>query len=359
MTRTDLIVKHPDIIEKMIRAGMISYELGIESPTQDDLDSTLKHIPLKTGTEAVSILRRLGGEYLGTFVIGLPNHTKEFIKLFPNYARKIGISAAAFGIATPFPGTGFWNDLSSQNLIFEQNMAKFDENHNVFYHPSLSPGDIEDVRNWNMAKFWNLDTIVEQIRLEKIRVGKFRTKYKVNLREFIAMILKKLTFAIDVGSELAEKGDGSPALNYYKSLKSMFDAWVDPRIEEYFQQYPMHEIIDMRQFGKLFAGKHLQIVIEDAVHKKCIFAMLISISQNGIDYIKTSKKPVLNYDFLLRADYRSLYGDPTLSRVGQLKNILRVFSNGEVRLNGLRTLLKLTLYGIKEVISFRLNNNKL
>ncbi len=358
MTRTDLIVKHPDVVEKMIRAGMISWELGIESPTQEDLDVTLKHIPLKIQTEAVSILRHLGGESLGTFVIGLPNHTKEFIKSFPNYARKIGIAAAAFGIATPFPGTGFWNDLASQNLIFEQNLAKFDENHNVFQHPFLSPVDIEDARNWSMAKFWHLDTIIEQIRLNEIRVGKFRIKYKVNLREFIAMVLKKLNFAIEAGSELAEKGDSSPEINYYKSVRCMFDAWVDPRIEQYFQQNPMHETVDMRQFGKLFAGKHLQIVIEDAAHKKCLFAMLITISQEGIRSIRTSKKPTLDYDFLLRADLKALYLDSTLSRTAQLKQLLQIFSHGEVRLSGLRTFFKLILYGIKEAISFRLNNSE-
>jgi anaerobic magnesium-protoporphyrin IX monomethyl ester cyclase len=357
MTRTDLIVKHPDVVEKMIRAGMISWELGIESPAQDDLDITRKHLSLKIQTESVSILRRLGGEALGTFVIGLPNHTKEFIKLFPNYARKIGISAAAFGIATPFPGTGFWNDLTSQNLIFEQNMAKFDENHNIFRHPFLSPVEIEDTRNWSMAKFWNLDTIIEQIRLDEVRVGKFRIKYKVNLGEFIAMIIKKLNFAIEAGSDLAEKGNSSPEINYYKSLRSFFDAWVDPRIENYFQQNPMHETVDMRQLGKLFAGKSLQIVVEDAAHKKCLFAMLIAISQEGIKSIRTSKKPTLNYDFLLRADLKSLYMDSTLSHTAQLKRLLQIFSNGEVRLNGWRTFFKLILYGIKEALSFRLNNS--
>ncbi len=359
MTRTELIVKHPDTVEKMIRAGMISWELGIESSTQDDLDVTLKHIPLKIQTEAVSILRRFGGEPLGTFVIGLPSHTKEFIKRFPNYARKIGVSAAAFGIATPFPGTGFWDELSSQNLIFEQNLAKFDENHSVFHHPVLSPEDIEDIRDWSMAKFWNLDAILEQIRLDEIRVGKFRNKYKVNLPEFLTMVLRKLNFGISAGYELAEKGNNSTESNYYQSLRFVFDAWADPRIEEYFHKYPMYTIIDTRQLGKLFEGKRLQIVIEDAANKKCLFAMLITISKEGVDSIKTSKKPTLDYDFLLRADLKALYMDSTLSRTAQLKHILQIFSQGEVRLSGFRTFFKLILYGLKEAISSRLNNSKL
>ncbi len=358
MSRTELVVKHPKIVEKMIRAGMISWELGIESPTQDDLDITLKFIPLNVQAKAVSILRKLGGETLGTYVIGLPNHTKKFIRTFPDHAREIGVSAAAFGIATPFPGTGFWDELSSDNLVIEQNWAKFDENHSVYRHPTLSHKEIESLRDWCMAKFWNLDTILEQIRLDEIRVGKFRSPYKAKIRDFLTMVLRKLTFAVDAGSELAEKGDGHASSNFYESVKFFFDAWANPRLEQYFQEHPMHEIIDMRQFGKLFGGKRLQIVIEDIQQKKCLFAMLITISRNGIDSIKTSKKPSLDYDFLLRADLKNIYADER-SPMSMLKNLLRFISRGDLRVTGMRTLFKLVLFGLKEALSIRLNGGKI
>jgi len=358
MSRTELIYRHPKLVEKMIRAGMISWELGIESSTQEDLDNTDKRIPLKVQTEAVSILRRLGGEVFGTFVIGLANHTREIIKKFPNYAREIGLSAAAFGIATPFPGTGFWDELASQNLIFEKNWAKFDENNSVFKHPTLKPDEIENLRNWCLAKFWNLDTIIEQIRLDEIRVGKFRSKYKPTISDYGTMVMRKLNFAVDAGNELAEKGiTSSSEKNYIEFMKFMFDAWADPRIEQYFKKYPMHEVIDMRQFGKLFSGKRFQAVIEDG-NKKCVFALVITVGPNGIETIKTSKKPTLDYDFLIRSNLKSLYMDPTLNRIGQAKRLIRNFSNGSVRIKGFLTLFKLALYGIKEALSIRLNGRK-
>jgi radical SAM superfamily enzyme YgiQ (UPF0313 family) len=358
MSRIELVVKHAKTVEKMVRAGMISWELGIESPTQDDLDITLKHIPVSVQTKAVSILRKLGGETLGTYVIGLPNHTKKFIKTFPDHAREIGLSASAFGIATPFPGTGFWDELSSDNLIKEQNWAKFDENHSVFSHPTLSHKEIESLRDWCMAKFWNLDTILEQIRLDEIRVGKFRSPYKAKIRDFITMVTRKLGFAVNAGVELAEKGDGHASKNFYDSIRFFFDAWANPRLEQYFQEHPMHEIIDMRQFGKLFKGKRLQVVIEDIQQKKCLFAMLITVSRNGIDSIKTSKKPSLDYDFLLRADLKNLYADDR-SPLGMFKTLIQFISRGELRVTGMRTLIKLVLFGLKEALSIRLNGGKI
>jgi radical SAM superfamily enzyme YgiQ (UPF0313 family) len=359
MSRTETIVKQPSTVEKMIQAGMISWELGIESPIQDDLDLTSKHIPVKIQSKAVDIIRQLGGETLGTFVIGLPNHTRESIKQFPKYAREIGVSSAAFGIAAPFPGTPFWDDLYSQGLIFEQNWAKFDENNSVFHHPLLSPQDIENLRNWCMAKFWNFDTILEQIHLEKKRVGKFRFKQKVNINEFILMVSKKLKFATNVATELAEKGQNSQKDNYLNSARMMFDAWTDPRIEQYFQENPMYNIIDMRQFGKIFGGKRLQVIVEDTERKTCLIAILITIRKEGIKTIKVSKKPSLNYDFLLRTDVNCLYVDPTLSKIARGKTILQFLSQGNLQIKGLGILLKMVIYGIKETISLYLNKKSL
>ncbi|MHA1680579.1 MAG: B12-binding domain-containing radical SAM protein [Promethearchaeota archaeon] len=354
MTRTELVVKHPDIVEKMIRAGMISWELGIESPTQGDLDSTLKHIPLEKQEKAVGILSKLGAEVLGTYVIGLPEHTEEFVKTFPEHARKIGCSAAAFGIATPFPGSVYWDELESKGHIFEKNWAKFDENNCVIVHPIMSPSEIENLRSWCMGKFWNLDTVVEQIRRDHIRVGKFRHDTKTTLMDFFTMVGRKLLFAVSAGSELAEKGLKSTKENYMGSLMSMFDAWADPRVEAYFTKYPMHEIIDMRQFGRLFKGKNIQVVLENPAKKTCVFAMFISINSKGINIIKVSKKPELNSDFLLRADYDVLYVPPNLSVKAQIKNIAGVFMKGKLRIKGWFFLFKLILYFAKEVLSSKL-----
>ncbi len=359
MSRTDSIVKNPQIVEKMIRAGMISWELGVESPTQDDLDRTLKHISLGVQNEAIGILRKLGGESLGTFVVGLPNHTKDFVKLFPAYARKIGLSAAAFGVATPFPGTGYWDELNGQGLIFEQDWARYDENHNVFHHPTMGPDEIEFLRNWCLARFWNLDAVLEQLRLDQIRVGKYRNPYKTPLIEFLLTVFKKLKFAVEAGSELAEDGrrhDETKAFKWTQHASFMFDAWVDSRIEQYFHEHPMHEILDMRTFGKMLGGKRLQVIVEDRARKKCLFAMDVSVTKDGIDIIRLSKKPESGADFILRADITQLFVDPTLSPLDQVKKVINLFTTGTVHINGMRTLAKLALYGIKEGITFRFHD---
>ncbi|MFX0101768.1 MAG: B12-binding domain-containing radical SAM protein [Candidatus Hodarchaeota archaeon] len=351
MSRTETIVKHPKIVEKMIRGGMISWELGIESSVQDDLDITDKHIPLEKQIKAVSILRNLGGETLGTYVIGLESHTKEFIKSLPDHAREIGCSASAFGIATPFPGTGFWDQMAAKDYIFETNWAKFDENNCVIKHPTMSPSDIENLRSWCMGKFWNLDTVVEQLRLDQVRVGKFRLKYKPTINEFLTAVGRKLTFAVSAGAELAEKGSKSNKENYMGSLKSIVSAWVNPRVEEYFKKHPMHEVIDMRQFGKLFKNKKFQVILDDPVKKTCLFALNITITKNGIDQIKVSKKPEMDYDFLLRANIDVLWVPPNLTPLQGYMNIASTVLGGRLKIKGWRYLIKMVLFGMKEALT--------
>ncbi|GAB4310422.1 MAG: hypothetical protein Kow0069_10590 [Promethearchaeota archaeon] len=360
MSRTDVIVKRPEVVEKMVRAGMISWELGVESPTQADLDATLKRINLSTQNEAIAILRRLGAEALGTFVVGLPSHTKQFIKQFPDYARKIGLAAAAFGIATPFPGSDYWKDLEAKGLIFEKDWSRYDENHNVFHHPTMSKREIENLRNWCLARFWNLDAVVEQLRLDQWRVGRFRAKHKPTMAEFFLTVFRKLMFAHDAGSDLAESGQDGPvteegkAAKWAEFAKFMFDAWVDPRVERYFSEHPFHEVVDTRQFGKVFGGKKISIVLEDRERKKCLFSLDIEISEHGLERVHLSKTPTNHQDLLVRADLTKMFVDPKLPVPVKMKRVFDIFRRKVAEIKGWGLLLKLALFGLKEALVLRM-----
>ena len=111
MVRPDYMARKPEIVKKMCEVGIIWFEMGIESPNPKDLKTTKKGMTTRVHREAVQNIRENGGSAGGTFVIGLPDQTEEEIRRFPVYAKEIGLTAAAFGIATPFPGTEFYNCL--------------------------------------------------------------------------------------------------------------------------------------------------------------------------------------------------------------------------------------------------------
>ncbi|MBN2151280.1 MAG: cobalamin-dependent protein [Candidatus Lokiarchaeota archaeon] len=361
MSRAEHIVMHPDVVEKMIRAGMISWELGLESSSEEDLKITNKQIPLEKQEKAVSILRSLGGEVLGTYVIGLESQSKAFIKTLPDRGRMVGCASCAFGIATPFPGSGFWDEMDAKGRIFEKNWARFDENNAVITHPEMTPKELEDLRSWCMGRFWNLDVVVDQIRIQEIRVGPFRRKYKAGLKDFLQSVGGKLLFAASAGGELAGKHGGkadSQKDHYMKSLRAIFSAFVNPRVEKYFQAHPMHESVDMRQFGRLFSGKTFQIVLENPARKTSEFVLVVTITRQGIDKISIGRKPVPGYNLLLRANSEVLYVPPNLTQIQILRNSLAHVKAGNLRLEGWGLVVKLILYGIKEALAMKLTNGK-
>jgi magnesium-protoporphyrin IX monomethyl ester (oxidative) cyclase len=119
LVRADSVVRNPELIKKMCENGILSYEMGIESPKAEDLKNIQKNITVEMQEKAVKILGDNGAWAGGTLVIGLPGQTEEEIKGFPLYAREIGLTGAAFGVATPFPGTEFYRNIAQECLIVE------------------------------------------------------------------------------------------------------------------------------------------------------------------------------------------------------------------------------------------------
>ncbi len=249
LVRADMMANNPHIVKKMCKAGIIKFEMGIESPNPKDLASTKKGVATKFHKQAVKNIRENGGRAGGTFVIGLPDQTEEEIKTFPLYAKEIGLTAAAFGIATPFPGTEFYAELDKQGLIFEENWDNFDEMHSVFKTNHLTKKRIEELATHCMAKFWNIDTFIDHEM-----VYQKRTLKKKPIAEFIQERTLNLGFMANNGNELQKD-------NFEEHIKTFLDAYVDPRVEEYTRSVGVHEALEISRFLRVLGPQKIQATL--------------------------------------------------------------------------------------------------
>jgi radical SAM superfamily enzyme YgiQ (UPF0313 family) len=249
--RPDSIAKHPDIVQKMIAVGIEGFEMGIESPNMRDIKSTSKGLKTDVHVRAIHNIKRWGGSAGGTFVIGLPDQTEDEILQFSKYAKKIGLTSSAYGIATPYPGTKFYDELDSQGLIFETDWNRFDEMHSVFKTKHLSSERTEELASICMAKFWTIDTFVEQ---ERVRMIKHRTK--TPLTKFIDDRIHELEFSIDAGSQLQED-------NFSKHIQEILEASPDPAIKRYTETVGMHNVVEMSRFLKLLGPQTIQLTVKN------------------------------------------------------------------------------------------------
>jgi radical SAM superfamily enzyme YgiQ (UPF0313 family) len=270
--RADSVAKHPDIVRKMIAVGIEGFEMGIESPHMEDIESTSKGMSTDVHIQAVDNIKRWGGNAGGTFVIGLPDQTEEQILKFPTYAKKIGLTSTAYGIATPFPGTQFYDDLNAQGLIFENDWNRYDEMHSVFKSEHISSARIEELASICMAKFWTVEMFIEKERMHLIRSGSKRP-----LAKFIDDKIQELMFSLEMGSQLQTN-------NLEKHVLAVIESSADPGVEEYTRKVGVHNIIDMASFLRTFGNQTVQLTVRnDGV---AITSWIMRTTRDRVEYIQ-------------------------------------------------------------------------
>ena len=276
MTRVDSVARHPQLIKKMCDNGFLDYELGIESPNLKDLEDTCKGITLEMQRKAVKILRDNGAKVSGTFVIGLPGQTEEEIKRFPVYAKELGLINAAFGIATPFPRTKFYNDLDKKGLIVERDWTKYDEMHSVFRLDGISRKRLEELETYCMARFWTLNTLLDRAKVSQKRSGK-----KLSVKDFVEDIIGKVTFGRNAGCDL-RNGE------FENHLKAVLEAIIDAENEEKERKISMHDVIEMSRFLGILGSQKIQCTF---IYKEeppvSYIIKTTSSSSSAVKYIKT------------------------------------------------------------------------
>ena len=294
LVRTDNMARNPEIVKKMCEAGILYFEMGIESPNPKDLKSTKKGITTWIHKEAVRNIRKNGGGAGGTFVIGLPDQTEDEIRRFPIYAKEIGMTAAAFGIVTPFPGTEFYMELDRKGLIFETNWDNFDEMHSVYKTKHLSKEKIEELATYCMAKFWNIDTFID-----RERVFKRRTKKKKPLVDFILERAIDVRFLSNAGMSLKKDKFGH-------SMKKFLEAYPDPRVEAFTRKVGVHNILEMSRFLRILGPQTIQCTLglDDAT-----ISFVVKTTKNTVEYIRVihgrQDYSTINFDIDLKGIQRA------------------------------------------------------
>jgi len=113
-TRVDLV--DGDLLYYMKKAGCYLVAYGIESASQKILNTLNKGVTPEQVEEAVRITREAGLQTLGYFMIGSPGESVKSICKTIDFAKKLKLDFAQFGITIPFPGTNLYElYLDSEN----------------------------------------------------------------------------------------------------------------------------------------------------------------------------------------------------------------------------------------------------
>jgi len=279
MLRADTVARNPKTVEKMVQAGIIGYCMGIETPHEGDLGSTKKEISNVLQRRAVRNLRQNHAVAGGTFVIGLPGQTKEEILLFPEYARNLGMTNAAFAIATPQAGSEFYHELDAQGLITEHDWTLYDQMHLVFRHDRLSARELEELLTGCLGRFYALDILLDDMIAYQCRE---RGGRKMTIKEAFEHFWDRFDFIMNAG------GDYQPEESLY--FGSVFlTAQVQPYTRIRTEKIGIHNVIDLEAMLSVMGDQKLQARL---VYQGKAFAhFVVKTGSDRVHYLDICPEP--------------------------------------------------------------------
>jgi len=140
-TRIDCLDK--ELILEMQAAGLKHLNLGIESVSPDVLKGS-RRLPAEINhqQEILAFCRKRGITVAAFYIIGLPDDTEVSVRQTIAYAKKLNTLVAQFAIATPYPGTDFFDKMKEAGELLDCDWEQYDEYTPVFRHKKLSPEKI-------------------------------------------------------------------------------------------------------------------------------------------------------------------------------------------------------------------------
>ncbi|KKS16430.1 MAG: Radical SAM domain protein [Parcubacteria group bacterium GW2011_GWB1_41_6] len=119
MIRVDFVDE--ETLKEMESAGCKKIAFGFESGSQMILDQMKKRVALEKAEEAVKLVKKAGIKTAGSFMLGNIGETEETIRQTINLAKRLNCDTMAFFIASPYPGTEFY-ETAKANGYFRRDL---------------------------------------------------------------------------------------------------------------------------------------------------------------------------------------------------------------------------------------------
>ena len=112
-TRSDSVVRRPDVIEQWAKLGLFTAFIGFEAYRQSELDAMHKSNSVRVNNEAARILHANGVHIWGAFIVDPQWDVDDFSQLI-DYVKMLKIGFPQFTVMTPLPGTEIFPQMQSR-----------------------------------------------------------------------------------------------------------------------------------------------------------------------------------------------------------------------------------------------------
>lgn len=175
------------MLTAMKKSGCMMISYGIESPHSEILENVNKNITVEQIKKAIKATRKAGILSFGYYILGLPGENIKTIKKTIRFAKKLRTDFANFHIATPFPGTEFYNYAVKKSLLKTRDWDAFEEEGSaVISYPHLSADRLMFWQRKAMRSFYLRPRILlkEIARLRSL--SDFKAKFNAFRKLFLS-----------------------------------------------------------------------------------------------------------------------------------------------------------------------------
>lgn len=145
-----------DTLKHMARANCVGLKFGVETINMRTIaDIKKSFINLDKVKQFTKWCKELDLWTHATYMIGLPGDTKEDILKTLDFAVKLGTDSAQFSIATPFPGTPFFEIAEENGWLITYDWTMYDgASYSVVSYPWLTKDEIEQLYKMALKQYY-------------------------------------------------------------------------------------------------------------------------------------------------------------------------------------------------------------
>ncbi len=119
----------------------------------------------------------------GTILLGLDDHTEDFVKRLIDFLLEIDLDLAEFTVLTPFPHTKAYEDLKRQNRIFSFDWDEYSADKVVYYPRNMSPEKLQELLDYAWKTFYAEESqtikmfkLYQKVVRKELRDGAYRPR---------------------------------------------------------------------------------------------------------------------------------------------------------------------------------------
>jgi len=186
-TRVDVIDE--EIMKMMKKAGCHTLWFGVETSSDETLRAYGKGYTKKQILGAFAVAKKVGIKTLATFLIGLPEETKETIEDTIKFSKELNPDYASFSFAVPRFGTKLREKAVKSGLVSDNDKTMDQSGRRITMGTiSLSKRDMQKLKRKAILGFYLRPSYI----LKRLRSLKSFTELKINWQNFLSLIKNEI-----------------------------------------------------------------------------------------------------------------------------------------------------------------------